>query len=134
MYQEVYTFRFKRKSHQSIGRGKIQLYFLSWSLCSKFYQPGRAFYILFVPCCFIFYDRGRVVLAAVSADSAGGVLGQSDTGGEPASRLVASSATQGNKEKHRRGNQLTTNVATVSEQQPLKIQKREVNRKEKVQC
>ena len=34
---------------------------------------------------FSFYDRGRVVLAAVSADSAGGVLGQSNTGGEPAS-------------------------------------------------
>ena len=54
-----------------------------------------------VPCCFIFYDRGRVVLAAVSADSAGGVLGQSDTGGEPASRLVASCATQSNTVQHR---------------------------------
>ena len=29
------------------------------------------------------------------------------------------------------GNQLATNVATVSEQQPLEIQKREVNKKEK---
>ena len=32
------------------------------------------------------------------------------------------------------GNQLTTNVATVSEKQPLEIQKREVNKKEKEQC
>ena len=31
-------------------------------------------------------------------------------------------------------NQLATNVATVSEQQPLEIQKREVNKKEKGQC
>ena len=32
------------------------------------------------------------------------------------------------------GNQLATNVATVSEKQPLEIQKREVNKKEKEQC
>ena len=32
------------------------------------------------------------------------------------------------------GNQLATNVATVSEKQPLEMQKREVNKKEKGQC
>ena len=58
---------------------------------------------------FSFYDRGRVVLAAVSADSAGGLLGQSSTGGEPASRQVASSATKSNT-----GNQPVVQVLVAS--------------------
>ena len=84
MYQEVYTFIFERKSHQSIGRGKSSYIFYHGCYVQNFINLVLRFTFYLGLCCFIFYDRGRVVLAAVSADSAGGVLGQSNTGGEPA--------------------------------------------------